>query len=351
MLFIHVCCYLSVDYFTHSSLLDVPNNLSSPYQPVPYSSVIKCLDSIPVLFFSRSHIASLSLCSKRKTNYLFSLLLLLAGDISLNPGPVSSLSYINAHCLNIRSVSMITDTLDKPALVQDFILENDIDLLFLTETWLAPDTPPSVLNTFTPNNYSFQHEPRNTGRGGGVGVLFKSCFSISRVATQVFSTFEHILVRLTQDSKSYLFLTVYRPPSTSQSTFLSDFALLLENIASSPSDLTIMGDFNIHVDKPNDNFSSSFVSLLETFDPKQHISEPTHDSDHTLDLLITRNSTNISEVGVSKLFLSDHSAISCHLPISAKQRPPRVLKTIRKYSAINATDFSNGSSLGELLFR
>ena len=79
------------------------------YQPMPNASVCQCLDSLPLPFFTKCHIFSLRLTSKRHVNLSISLLLILAGDIELNPGPVST-SHFVAHCLNIRSASTITET-------------------------------------------------------------------------------------------------------------------------------------------------------------------------------------------------------------------------------------------------
>ena len=155
------------------------------YQPIPHSSVCQCLDSIPLLFFSKPHYASCSLCSKPHTHFLFSLILLLSGDVSLNPGlrtasprPTDNL---NIYCQNIRSATVINDSINKPELIQHAILDNNIDFLFLTETWLAPDCPPSIINSLTPASYSFLHTPRPTGRGGGTAVIFKSKFSVTSV--------------------------------------------------------------------------------------------------------------------------------------------------------------------------
>jgi hypothetical protein len=125
--------------------------------------------------------------------------------------------------------------------------------------------------------------------------------------------------------------------------------VLFEDIASSPSDLIIMGDFNLHLDLPDDHYSTAFSTLLDTFDLKQHISTPTHNSGHILDLIITHSSTTISEIGTIDLFLSDHSTVFCHLPISSNSRPSRITKTIRKFSAINPEAFSS-DVLSSVLF-
>ena len=271
--------------------------------------------------------------------FLFSLLLLLAGDVSLNPGPTSS-SNFTISCYNTRSATSISRKVDKPAVIQDFILENKVELCFLTETWLEPDSPSSTLNLLTPDDYSILHVPRSTGHWGGVAAIFKSNLSVSLVTTKTFSSFEHMLLKLTIAARSYFFLIVYRPPSSSKPDFLSDFSLLLEDFASSPSDFFILGDFNLHMDNLEDHYSSAFATLLETFDLSQHISEPTHSSGHILDLLITKSSSSISECSITNPGISDHSAILCKLPITASNRPSRLVKTIRKFSSINIKDFS-----------
>jgi hypothetical protein len=338
---IYVMLCLACPFLTFSCItLSASSQELYPYQPIPNASVCTCLDSIPVALFARPKFAYRSLCSKRHANFLFSLLLILAGDVSLNPGPTTS-THINAYCTNIRSASSITEQLDKPELIQKYILDKQADIFLLTETWLSPDSPSSVLNQLTPPGYAIQHVARPSGRGGGIAAIFRSSFSVSIIKTHVFSSFEHLFLRLTCSCKTYLFLTLYRPPSLSKSDFMSDFAVLLEDLASSPSALIVMGDFNLYLDQPDDHYTSAFSSLLDTFDFKQHITTPTHSAGHILDLLITQSTTPISEFGTTELFLSDHSTVFCQLPVPLYTRPSRLIKTIRKYSAICPETFSS----------
>ena len=74
--------------------------------------------------------------------------------------------------LNARSVC------NKAALIQTFLLDHDIDVLVITETWLTDGdevTPRQLLPD--PDGYSFISVPRN-GRGGGLGIVAKSHISI-----------------------------------------------------------------------------------------------------------------------------------------------------------------------------
>ena len=126
-------------------------------------------------------------------------------------------------------------------MVNQLIEDRNIDFLFLTESWLSSDSPPSITNSLTPPNYSFLHVSRPTGGGGGGGVaaIFKSNHSIASITTPTFTSFENMLLRLTCSTKSYLFLIVYRPPSCSKAAFLLDFTSLLEVLAAYPSEFII----------------------------------------------------------------------------------------------------------------
>ena len=316
------------------------------YQPIPQSSVCQCLDSVPLLFFSKSHYASLNLCSRPRTNILLSLLLLLSGNVELNPGPrgtsPASFNYVNIYCQNTRSATVINNSINKPEMINQLIQDNNIDFLFLTESWLSSDCPPSVTNSLTPPGYSFLHVSRPTGGGGGVAAIFRSKYSLTSITTPTFASFEHMLLRLTCKTKSYFFLIIYRPPSCSKASFLSDFASLMEELAAYPSELISLGDFNLHLDDPDDTYATSFLTLLETFDLKQHISMPTHISGHILDPIITKSTSSASSFGVSEFCFSDHSATHCQIPITAAtSSPSRIKKTIRKISAINTDNFSS----------
>ena len=110
-------------------------------------------------------------------------------------------------------------------------------------------------------------------------------------------------------------IVVYRPPPSATnklttSLFLSEFTTLLENLSITSGELLILGDFNLHVDKPSDPDASQFFSLLYAFGLTQHVRESTHTHGHTLDLVITRsNETTVFDTSVTDLGISDHYAI------------------------------------------
>ena len=60
----------------------------------------------------------------------------------------------------------------------------------------------------------------------------------------------------------------------------------MEFIIPSLESLLATGDFNIRVDVVGDPDRGTFLELLETMGLQQHVVMPTHESGHTLDLII-----------------------------------------------------------------
>src|SRR6476469_2269504 len=253
---------------------------------VPY--LFSDLSFFPITFYRYANpTVSHHHLHKYRNLFLF-LLLVLGGDVERNPGPISVTSNLNLAHLNIRSASSITDSCNKPLLLQEFISENSIDVLSLTETWLSPDTPPSVLNSLTPPNFSILHHPRPESRGGGIALIYRSFLKASKIPIPACSSFEAFCMQISFSNFSCSILSVYRPPALSKADVLSELTTLLEILVPSSSELVITGDFNNHLKCSSNQSVSQFLSLLDMFDLKQLVNFPTHNSGHTLDLFIKR---------------------------------------------------------------
>ena len=108
-------------------------------------------------------------------------------------------------------------------------------------------------------------------------------------------------------------LIVYRPPYSSDnratvSVFLREFSDDLESFVLSKEQISIAGDFNIHVDDIRNVDAVTFLDVLESFGLQQHVKQPTHVLGHTLDLIISRYSDNLLKAPpVTDFFVSDHT--------------------------------------------
>ena len=342
-------CLLNIlcPVLTTHQLESSPSRSSQTWIPPP--SVCQCLNGNYSLLFP-------SLCSCKPSKQKITrfrlailLLLLLAGDIESNPGPVVISSDLTFSCLNVRSASSITNSLDKPCLLQEFISDYSIDLFALTETWFQPNTPANILNSITPPNYSIIHAPRKHGKGGGIAVVHRNHLKITTLSLPTFSSFESLYLTLSVSSFTCKLLFIYRPPHTSVASFLDEFSTLLSDLITSPSEVLIAGDFNIHVDDPSASYSSPFLTLLESFGLHQHIKSPTHECNHTLDLLITRSESKlVSQHYIIDPILSDHYAIFAKLSIKTTPFSQHCIKTFRSLHKIDVAKFSKDLFLSPL---
>ena len=73
----------------------------------------------------------------------------------------------------------------------------------------------------------------------------------------------------------------------------------------------ILGDFNMHIEVPNDYNSNIFVNMMEAQGLRHHVIKPTHQKGNILDLMFTETT---SQIEVSQLrmldFISDRRLIS-----------------------------------------
>ena len=110
----------------------------------------------------------------------------------------------------------------------------------------------------------------------------------------------------------------------------------------------ITGDFNIHVDTIGDPDRERFLDLLEAMGLQQHVTTPTHESGHTLDLIFTRQcETLVTETPVRDYHISDHWSVTCLLNF-VKPRATRKTVTFRKIKNIDAAVLSKELSMSDL---
>ena len=249
--------------------------------------------------------------------------------------------------LNARSIN------NKSLLIKDYVVEKQIDMLAITETWLkAGEVSDYIIRDICPKGYKFIHCPREYARGGGIGLLFKQNLKIKKLQTRSYQSFELMELLLNANSSTYRIIVIYRPPSSSinkltYSVFLEEFTTLLEHISLAPGKLIIVGDFNCHVDEGGSN-ALKFLELLQIFNLEQHVHVPTHNNGHTLDLIITRkDETRINNLKVFNAAISDHFVLHCNVDL-AKPRNVKSDISYRKLGDIDMLKFRQNILSSEL---
>ena len=97
---------------------------------------------------------------------------------------------------------------------------------------------------------------------------------------------------------------IYRIPSMSVINFCGELTSIMEDtINLEQGRLLFVGDFNIHMDEPTQPDTITFLDWLESFNLRNHVTFSTHQSKHTLDLVITeQNDASIKTRSGSLIF-------------------------------------------------
>ena len=197
-----------------------------------------------------------------------SLLLILSGDISINPSP--NTNPLTGSMINIRSIR------NKSVAFAGFINSDKSDAIAITETWLQSDDTDSFIVSVTPLGYKCTHVLCPEGRGGGAGFFICDDIDFKVLLQPCFKIFESISVHLPMgNAKDFIFHTVYRPSNISKANFIEDFSSSVDVAALSCWENIILGDLNLNLDK-QDSWSQKFNDHLCQYNFTQNIDSPTH---------------------------------------------------------------------------
>ena len=259
--------------------------------------------------------------------WLYSMLIL-GGDVELNPGPIQCL------LLNTRSVKSVNFTRNKLAKLHAIVSLHKVKIICLTETWLSAD----VLNSeILPSDEFNIYRRDRDGLGGGVLVaVHSSIYSKSRsdLIHDVYSDIEIIATEIAIPKlPKIIIINVYNPPGSINVAN----TVKLENTLQAARDngfshVFVLGDFNlpnldIETNLPINSSSlcNEYYNTFLNFDLTHKVNFPTHTSGNRLDLLITSAPELVCNVFAEQdAYPSDHFPIFFSLDIRTEfHKTPR----------------------------
>ena len=211
-----------------------------------------------------------------------------------------------------------------------------MDFMCLSETWQREEEF-IHLNELCPADCSAIGKPRPGRRGGGLAFVHRNSFTCRVSQTQDFTSFESQMV-VVGSSKPFYCVLIYRPPGPA-ALFLKDFSDFLSSIIKLESVL-ILGDFNLHIDDSSSCSGKELLSLTEAFNFEQHVSEPTHQKGHILDLVFTLG-LDILNVSIQDAHLSDHCLVLFDLHFSPEPKPLEIRSQRHVISTNSALSFAS----------
>lgn len=223
----------------------------------------------------------------------------------------------------------------KENLIKQYILDHDLDIFIILESWLERDELPSTRDVLPSiDSYKLHQLPRpdrTNSSGGGMLCIYKENIKIKKLPTIQMKLLETMDLKLESKDRSIRIVPVYRPPSSKKrkypiSNFYDDMENLVSYYKTMKDEVIFCGDYNVHVNKPNNAETCRFNSIIESAELQQHVTEKTHNKGNTLDLVLSdQDSTTIKKCVVGD-FMSDHAVIILDLDMA---KPPKSKKQIR----------------------
>ncbi len=121
-----------------------------------------------------------------------------ADPSNLQPVMHQSKIAVGTKCNSIKLAFLNTRSLkNKSFVINDLITTNNLDFMFLIETWLEDNCSATVLTETAPPNFNFISVCRTVRRGGGVAALFKDVYQCKQVSFGQYLSFEYLGIVVT----------------------------------------------------------------------------------------------------------------------------------------------------------
>jgi exonuclease III len=159
-------------------------------------------------------------------------ILLLSGDIELNPGPMYD-RVIDIFHLNVRSIRNKID--DLYAIVHEF------DIVCFTETHLDKNVTDDQIKI---DGFNCIFRKDRNCYGGGVLIYLSNPIQAIRRSDLEPANVECIWIEIENSTSNFLVYCVYRPPHA-DTTFWTNFSWSVEKAGECSDKIIILGDLNV----------------------------------------------------------------------------------------------------------
>ena len=206
---------------------------------------------------------------------------------------------------HVKFASLNTQSLtNKTLLLNDFILDQGIDFLCLSETWHRSGDY-LTLNEATPAGYKYIEKARSSGRGGGLAMFYRDTFCLAELQVPDSSSFECIAAKCLIP-EPVLIVSIYRPPRANSALYQ------IFQISSQPCAQFFQAGSTWWFQYPRgcpQMLTGRWFPQPSGLPPTYPAcTSPTHNHGHTLDLAITGDVT-VTSTHVHELGISDHRVV------------------------------------------
>ena len=233
----------------------------------------------------------------------------------------------------------------------EYFGDTSCDICLVQETFLK-EADKAILKEIADLGWSILSNPRKHRSGGGIAILYKPDIVLkSNEKVTKYKSYQVMEAVLSCSSGLVRLVNIYRPPYTkkarfTESMFLEEFDDYLSGLIHKPGQPIIAGDFNIHVERPEDLYPKKFLDLLSSYNLHQCVPlVATHNMGGTLDLVITAENMLKKFQGPVEVVASgtnsDHYLVffDVELKIKSTQTEEALYTSYRNFNNIDVNDF------------
>ncbi|KAF7253167.1 Xanthine dehydrogenase/oxidase [Varanus komodoensis] len=188
----------------------------------------------------------------------------------------------------------------------DLIVDERADLVCITETWAGGGDV--ALSQLCPPGYLVQHCSRPEGRGGGVALVYRASIHFTGLPVPSRPGLECLYLVLGNRDRLGILL-VYRAPFC-PTVSLPELMEIISDLVLRTPRMLVLGDFNLHAETGLTGAAQDFMASMTAMGLSQHVTGPTHERGHTLDLVFSteqeEGGLRVSNLCLTPLSWSDH---------------------------------------------
>ena len=287
------------------------HHASRPYRRSRAGSTLFRKIHLHIMHRERMHnswpgIVSSNLCNIKCTNW----------GLDSSKGNFLNLAQVNARsiCNKIKSF-------------HQHVSEQEVDICAITETWLRNEDDLAT-RQIPPEGYKVLSYLRQGRTGGGIALVHHNHINIMDLETNhpTLTTMETHCFTINIAASHFFLQIIYQFPNTSMIDFGNELADHFESHALNLTDkMLLVGDFNVHVDNPDNPGTILLNNLLASYNLANRINFPTHKLQHTLDLIIDNGDNSLIMSTSRGLLILDHNFVHCTLNIKDPLPSPKTI--------------------------
>ena len=157
----------------------------------------------------------------------------------------------------------------KDSILYGYLHSIKCDISVVTETWLRDDKADNAWiqrSDLCINEYNFFISDQKDRPGGGLGLIVHKNYSTKLLEEGAKSSFQYAKWRVSCKGRVLKIVAIYNPPYSIRNpvtdiTFIDELTEWLTDTLASDKNVLVMGNFNIHINKENNEMEAISIIL------------------------------------------------------------------------------------------